>query len=146
MAFVIGAIVGWLLKPCPCEGSASIGQSTLEVKIDTVEQVITHPPIYVKSKGVVLIDTVEQHDTVIQTHPFVASLDTVVVQDTLNVEYRYPLNTFSVMLRQAPDSIQVEFKTLTLTNTVYEHRPWWIDALTHVGAATLGYAVGSAVK
>ena len=139
MACLLGGILGWALKPCPCDASPVAAV----VRIDTVTKVIEHEPLHVTAPAVVryVRDTVTLSDTIIQTRPFIARLDTVVRRDTLGVEYRFPQHTFSVLLRQAPDSIRYETRTITLTN--YERRAWWLDALTHVGAASLGYAIGS---
>jgi hypothetical protein len=139
MSCLIGGILGWVLKPCPCDQKPVAA----EIRIDTVTKVIEHEPLLVTAPAVVRFvrDTITHTDTIIQTRPFVARLDTVVRRDTLGVEYRFPQHTFAVLLRQAPDSIRYETRTLTLTS--YERRAWWLDALTHVGAASLGYAIGS---
>jgi hypothetical protein len=136
---LIGGCIGWYLKPCPC-GEASAVQATT-VQIDTVTKYITHDPIYVHAKARVVTqrDTVHETDTVYRTPAFVAILDTIVKHDTIGIEYAFPQHTFSVALRQGRDSISYEVRTLTITN--YEQRPWWMDALTHIGAATLGYSI-----
>lgn len=136
---LIGGCIGWYLKPCPCDEASSV-QATA-VQIDTVTKYLTHDPVHVYAKARVIYqrDTVHEADTVYRTRPFVAVLDTIVKHDTINVEYAFPQHTFSVALRQGRDSIAFEVRTLTITN--YEQRPWWIDALTHVGAATLGYSI-----
>lgn len=138
LSSLLGGFIGWQIKPCPCPETAE----ATAVRIDTVTKVIEHEPILVKAPAIVryVRDTITQTDTLIQTRPFVARLDTVVKRDTLGVEYRFPQHTFAVAFRRAADSVRFETKTITLTRQ--EHRPWWIDALTHVGAGALGYAVG----
>jgi len=137
---LIGGIVGWYLKPCPCE-STSVPVAA-SVRVDTITKVVTHDPVFVEGPAHVIYvrDTITRRDTIIETRPFVASLDTVVQRDTIGVLYRFPQHTFSVAIRQSPDSIRYETRTITMTN--YEQRPWWIDALTHVGAVALGYGAG----
>lgn len=142
VAFLLGGVVGWLIKPCPCTGGSTQIVHETEVVIDTVEIVTAQPPIYITGPGRVVHDTVTQRDTIIQTRPFVASLDTIVDRDTVGVTFRYPASTFSVLLRQAPDTSQIESTTFYITKTHIVERAWWVDALTHVGAATLGYSVG----
>jgi hypothetical protein len=140
-ALLCGGVVGWYLKPCDCpQGPAA---SSIEYHVDTVEHIVTRPPITITKA---LADTVRVHDTTVlyQTPAFTAALDTVLSQrDTVSATFDYPAYTFSVALRQAPDTVQIEHRTITLTNTNYERRPWWMDALTHVGAAALGYGVGT---
>lgn len=138
-AMLIGGVIGWYLKPCDCQ-SVPVA-SSIDYKVDTVQHIITSPPITLKAKA----DTVVTHDTLqLYTTPsFTATLDTLVDQDTVSVAFDYPAYTFAVALRQAPDTLKVEYKTITITNTNHERRPWWMDALTHVGAAAVGYGVGS---
>lgn len=136
---LVGGYLGWTLKPCPCNEAVT---ATTVLRIDTVTKVIEHEPIYVKAPAVVRYerDTITQTDTIIQTRPFVASLDTIIKRDTLGVEYRFPQHSFAVAFRRAADSVRIETKTITLTRQ--EHRPWWIDALTHVGAGAVGFVIG----
>jgi hypothetical protein len=138
-AFLVGGVVGWYLKPCDCPQTPVASQ--IEYRIDTVDHIVTRPPITItKAKA----DTVRVHDTTVlyQTPAFTAALDTVLSQrDTVSVAFDYPAHTFAVALRQAPDTVQVEYRTVTISNTNYERRPLWVDVLTHVGAATLGYGI-----
>lgn len=143
VSFSIGVIIGWLLKPCDCPGKPSL--SSVDVRIDTV--------LVVKPGKNVFIRDVAAHDTVYidtskiyETPGFVASIDTTIGKDTVGVDFRYPDFTFSVALRNAPDSILVENRTLTITNTVIEKRPFWIDVLTHIGAAAVGYAASGLAR
>lgn len=134
---LIGGIIGWILKPCPCENTPLAAS----VRIDTVTKVIEHEPIHIVAKARVVRDTITEKDTVYQVRPFVASLDTIVGRDTASIRYTFPRNEFSLLLKQAPDSVRYETRTISMTT--HERRPWWIDALTHVGAGTLGYVIGS---
>lgn len=137
MALLIGGIIGWIIKPCPCESTPLAA----EIKIDTVTKVIEHEPIHIVAKARVVRDTVTQKDTVYQVRPFIASIDTVVGRDTASIRYAFPQHEFSLLLKQAADSVRYETRTITLTN--YEKREWWIDALTHLGIGALGYAIGT---
>ncbi len=121
-----GVILGWLLKPVP-ESSV---RSVVEVHTDTVTQVVTKPVV----RWAKVADTVVYHDT-----SFIATVDTVLMGDTTTITYEYPSNLFTLLTRPAPDTAQ----TIYVTRTITTERPWWIDVLTHTGAATLGYAVGS---
>lgn len=121
---------------CPSVVAASIKADTVEVI-----KVIEHEPVYIKSKAVVHLDTITHKDTIYQTPAFVATLDTIVRRDTMSLTYRYPEQEFSLALKQGADSIKTERITLTITNTVLEKRPLLLDILTHVGAASIGYAL-----
>ena len=137
MALLVGGIIGWIVKPCPCESTPMAAS----IKIDTVTKVIEHEPIHIVAKARVVRDTITQKDTVYQVRPFIATIDTVVGRDTASIRYTFPQHEFSLLLKQAADSVRYETRTITLTN--YEQRAWWIDALTHVGIGALGYAIGS---
>lgn len=137
LAALIGGTIAWFVKPCPCE-SIPLAAS---VKIDTVTKVIDHEPIHIVAKARVVRDTVTQKDTIYQVRPFIASIDTVVGRDTASIRYAFPQHEFSLLLKQAADSVRYETRTITLTS--YEKREWWIDALTHLGVGALGYAIGT---
>ncbi|MBS1562578.1 MAG: hypothetical protein JSS89_13315 [Bacteroidetes bacterium] len=149
---LIGGCIGWFLKPCPCDGAAPVGG---EIKRDTIREVRFIPPFMAEGKAKVRRTTRTEHDTVflpaeitdeivpdddIPKPDYVATLDTIIGKDTASLRYDYRSLLFAVDLRRAPDSIN--YVTTTITLTKYEQRPWWIDALTHVGAATLGFAFG----
>jgi len=140
MALLVGGVCGWLLKPnppCPCEQASSV----LEYRVDTVTQIVARPPLVIRTRAT---DTVYRDTGRTFTTPaFEATLDTIVGRDTLGVTFEWPQYTFGVALRRAADSIRVEHRTLTITNTVVERRALWLDVLTHVGAAAVGYAVGA---
>lgn len=140
MALLVGGVCGWLLKPvppCPCDKAASV----LEYRVDTVMQIVQRPPLILRSRAT---DTVYR-DTghTYTTAAFEAKLDTIVGRDTLAVGFEWPAYTFSVALRSAADSVRVEHRTVTITNTVVERRSLWLDILTHTGAAAIGYVVGA---
>lgn len=152
LALAVGFAVGWLIKPCPCD-SVNTSASRIEVRVDTITKVIERSPRIISGRGrmaataTIMSESIESGaDTICA--PFTAVLDTIVNKDTIRIEYEHPVSLFTLMIRSAPDSIRYETKTVTLTNTTttYEQRAWWIDALTHVGAASLGYAIGSTTK
>lgn len=144
-AMILGGVLGWILKPCPCEGADPVVQSVVDIKIDSIPYPVEVPKIVLKHKR--STDTVFRDTGRTYTTPaFTSSLDTTIDKDSLSVAFDYPQHTFSVLLRRAPDTAMVPQTTITLTNTIYERRPWWMDALTHVGAAALGYGVGSLTR
>lgn len=150
---LIGGVIGWYLKPCPCEGVPAPADA--QIQHDTIREVRFIPPFMAEGKAKVRRTTRTEHDTVflpaeitdeivpdseIPKPDYVATLDTIIGKDTASLRYDYRSLLFAVDLRRAPDSIN--YVTTTITLTKYEQRPWWIDALTHVGAATLGFAFG----
>lgn len=139
-ALLIGMGLGWWLKPvppCPCDKQSSV----IDYRVDTAYQVVQRPPVYVRSTATdtVYLDTGRAYTT----PAFTAKLDTIVGRDTLGVGFEWPEYTFSVALKRAADSLRIETRTLTITNTNYERRAWWLDALTHTGAAALGYVIAN---
>ena len=132
--FVIGGVVGWVMR-----GDTSSVVTNTTVKVDTLNHVIERVPTVIVNAPA-QVDTVRVHDTLYSTPAFVAKLDTVVLRDTVQVQYAFPQHTFSVAIRSNPDTVRVP--QLTVTN--YERRAWWIDALTHIGAGAIGYAIGGA--
>lgn len=149
MVAAVTAVVVWLLVGYDREANV-----VHERVADTVTRYVWHEPVEIDR---VVTQTVRSHDTVTRVDTivrymtpdslycapaFVATLDSIVGGDTVRASFRYPDATLSVLIRQKPDTV----RTVTITDAkkVYEQRAWWIDALTHVGAATLGYAVGRA--
>jgi hypothetical protein len=144
-SMILGGVLGWILKPCPCEATEPVVQSVVDVRIDSIPYEVAVPKIILKNTK--STDTVYRDTGHVYTTPaFTAELDTTIDKDSLTVAFDYPQHTFSVLLRRAPDTAMVPQTTITLTNTIYERRPWWMDALTHVGAATLGYGVGQLTR
>ena len=132
IVFVCGAVIGWFLR-----GERTVTDTVY--RVDTLTHVVEREPVII-TNAPATVDTVHVNDTVYQTRAFVARIDTVVQRDTVQVAYSFPQHTFSVAIRSNPDTVRVP--QLTVTN--YERRAWWIDALTHVGAAAVGYSLGSA--
>ena len=112
-----------------------------ETKYDTVIKEYYYKPVYINKKS----DTVSYTDTVkiIETHPFIAKLkDTVVAGDTIGAMYEFPKDNFYLTVLPRPDRIMEITKTNTIIKTEIENRKWWLDFLSHVGAAGIGYGIG----
>lgn len=104
------------------------------IKYDTTFIEKENPPIILEK---VVPKIIYKSDTVIETRPFTASIDTVIVQDTIKVAYDFPENKMDIDIRLRPDSVIQ--RTVTITKFQYEKRAWWIDVLTHAGAFGIGY-------
>lgn len=111
----------------------------VEIRLDTIVHEIHHEPVIIqhaKADTVIRLQT----DTVYRTTAFVSKIDTVIHRDTVHAEYAFPQHTFSVALRQSPDSVQYVTKEVFIT----KHRatPWF----EYVGSALAGVAVGYVVR
>jgi hypothetical protein len=145
LVFLVGGCIGWYLKPCPCDGSKPVIQSLVDVRVDSVPYEVEIPKVMWRS--IRSTDTVYRDTGRVYTTPaFTAELDTTIDQDTAKVRFRWPEQEFDLYLSRPPSSVMLPQTTITLTNTVYERRPWWMDVLTHVGAATVGYGVGTLTR
>lgn len=124
IAFVLGCVLGWVLhRPSAIHTTSEYRDTVTVIKPREITKLVRVPA-----------------DTVIRTeHDTVATLDTILHNDTITIDYSYAHQAFSLLYRPKPDSVSTIYVTRTLTT----ERPWWIDALTHTGAATLGYAIGN---
>lgn len=137
---IMSFLTGLLLADKFWSGKVKMIRDTqIEVVTDTLTHIIERQPVYITGKATVtyVVDTLYQKDTVYQTKAFVAKLDTAIAKDTVNVQYAFPQQTFSVVLRRAADSIRYETRTVYIQNTSVE-RPW----LEYMGAAAIGLGAG----
>lgn len=132
---IIGVI--YLLRYCEksqTKNTSDIYTITIrDTIIDTVY--IQRKPIFIKSKAEIKY----LRDTIIQTRPFEASLDTITTRkDTIQVKYLFPDAKFDLMLRLSQDTLKQ--KTIQTSAIEYkkEDRPLWLDILSHTGAFILG--------
>lgn len=122
------------------------------VRVDTV--VTQLPPVRIEAKGRVRYvrdtvyvagasgaptDSIIVRDTTYTTRPFIATLDTVINNDTASLMFRYPSMMFAMSLRHAPDTTT---QTLIQTPAQPEPRSVWTDVAIVVGAFTAGILVG----
>jgi hypothetical protein len=144
VGFVLGVVMGYIIWHHDCPKAEVRSVVDYQERVDTITRIIQRPTVYVHGPARLRIDTVSRPTEAVPCPDvrFVASLDTVVNRDTLTVAYEHPRAAFTVLLRTHPDSIAIQTKTITITTERSVGRAWWIDALTHVGAASLGYIVG----
>lgn len=138
----LGIVIGYLLFRRDCLDTTPREVRSIEVVHDTIVKVVQRPPVYVRGAAKVVYDTIVQSAPV-PCPGFVATLDTVLRRDTISVAYEHPRAAFTLALRSAPDSVRVEYQSVVITTERRTERPWWVDALTHLGAGAIGYAVGS---
>lgn len=82
-------------------------------------------------------------DTIIQTRPFTAVVDTIYKYDTIQVKYDYPENQMQLAIRMATDTVYNKKEILTTTQ---RNEPWWEDPLIATGGLVLGYLLSNASK
>lgn len=148
-------LVGWWLRGCAGVSAVSsyLGPGsapeiiyktqTLTVR-DTV--VVERPRTVVRvvqAPATVRVDTLR--DTVIQSPPFTATLDTIIQRDTIGAAYHFPEHRFDVTLRPRPDSIIV--RTMVINTESIRRDSWWQTASwIGLGLATglvTGYVTGA---
>lgn len=128
---VVGYLLGWR------GGSTGL---VVQERVDTVVQVVERPVIRyrVRPTRVVVVDTVQ-----VPSPAYVACHDTVVRRDTVSVCYAHPERLFSVVIRQAPDSVRLVERVVTVTVPVgQEKRKWWEEAAWLSGSLVVGYVLG----
>jgi len=101
---------------------------------DTILQVIPAEPIIIE-KTIAKITYIR--DTIIQTQPFVAQLDTVIKYDTIRMGYQFPENYFSLEYRKHPDTLKTEI----ITRTIEKKPKWWEEPAYFIGGFILGYFI-----
>ena len=140
---LLGLLIGYFLFRRECAPVDPRIVRDVEIVHDTIVKVVQRPPVYVRGAARVVYDTVTLNERT-PCPGFVATLDTVVRRDTLSISYEHPRAAFAFSLRSAPDSVRVEYQTVVISAERRVERAWWIDALTHLGAGAVGYAVGRA--
>jgi len=106
---------------------------------DTIIKTITSEPIILEK---VKMKIVYRADTIIQTAPFTASIDTIIVRDTLNAVYKFPENLFSMSLRRPQDTI----KTIYQVSVPVVKCEWYDKLLYFVAGALSGGLIISITK
>ncbi len=140
IVILIGLVLAFLLGRhfTPPDVVVAYQTDTLTI-IDTIA--VPSEPIIIE-KAVPKIKYLK--DTIIQTQPFIATLDTITRNDTIKASYQFPENYFDISIRKQPDTIRTKtiMVTNTKTETKVEKREWWLDVLTHLGAFGLGFLLG----
>lgn len=103
------------------------------VETDTVVRLLPQKIIEIKQSKPKIIYL---RDTILQTQPFTALLDTILLKDTVRAEYTFPENTFSVLLRSQSDSLLQITNTMTKTETL-----WYEKAAYLLGGILIGIII-----
>jgi len=111
------------------------------IKIDTVIVVKKAEPIIIEKAKTKIVYT---RDTIIQTQPFIAVVDTIIKKDTVYAKFEFPANNFDLWIKKKPDSTLIQ--TITITKEIIKDRPWWEASAFTLGGAVLGFLLGKTVK
>ncbi len=76
-------------------------------------------------------------DTVFQSQPFVAELDTIVWQDTIHSSFIFPENLISLEIRKKPDTTKIE--KITITKEIPQKESWWKEPLIFISGCAAGF-------
>jgi len=111
------------------------------IKIDTVIVVKKAEPIIIEKAKTKIVYT---RDTIIQTQPFIAVVDTIIKKDTVYAKFEFPANNFDLWIKKKPDSTLIQ--TITITKEIIKDRPWWEASAYSLGGAVIGFLFGKTVK
>ncbi len=111
------------------------------VKRDTDIVVKQAEPIIIEKAKTKIVFT---RDTIIQTQPFIAVVDTIIKKDTVYAKFEFPANNFDLWIKKKPDSTLIQ--TITITKEIIKDRPWWEASAYSLGGAVIGFLLGKTVK
>jgi hypothetical protein len=111
------------------------------IKRDTVIVVKQSEPIIIEKAKTKIVYT---RDTIIQTQPFIAVVDTIIKKDTVYAKFEFPANNFDLWIKKKPDSTLIQ--TITITKEIVKERPWWEASAYTLGGAVLGFVLGKTIK
>jgi hypothetical protein len=92
-------------------------------KSDTIMKVLPQKIVEIRNAKPKIIYL---KDTIIETQPFIAKLDTIIRRDTIWAEYVFPENSFSLGYRSQSDSL------LQITNTMTKTETYWVEKAAYL--------------
>lgn len=112
-----------------------------KIQRDTVFLSIPSKPLVIeKAKTKIVV----RRDTIIESKPFFARIDTVLQHDTVYAEYAFPENEISILVKRKPDSL--ELRQTTVFKTIGKEQKWWETPAMLLGGAAFGFLLGAATK
>ena len=135
VCFIIGFGLANIFLPLK-RTQPAVPPETKTIAYDTVYKLVPAKPIIINKVRPKLVYI---RDTIIQTKPFAASIDTVIQRDTVRAYYEFPVNLFSLDIRRHPDSLRIE--KLTILQSVEKPRPWWETPAYIVGGILTGMII-----
>ncbi len=116
-------------------------QGDVRIIRDTIIEIVTPEPIILEN---VKTEIRYIRDTIIQTRPFVATIDTIIKRDTVRCYYTFPDNILSMHIARQQDTIITHH--INFNQSSIAKRPWWQDPLIILGGIISGYAIKSMEK
>ncbi|TNE35134.1 hypothetical protein EP342_02060 [bacterium] len=108
------------------------------VKTDTLT-IVPEPIVLERVKPKLIY----KRDTIIETKPFTAILDTIYKFDTIQVNYDYPENNMRIAIRMATDTVYNEYETL---KEECKKQEWWEAPAIAAGGIILGILITKSSK
>jgi len=110
-------------------------------QVDTIINIVRYPVIKIEKSPAKIIYV---KDTVIQTKPFIASIDTILKPhyDTLKVEYLHPESVFNIKMLYSPRRDTVYYKYLNIITERSNKEEWWEKPVWVAGSVLVGYLLG----
>ncbi len=126
-----------------------LGRSTKHCEPITNTIIRKDTVLIIKESEPIVIEKIKpkiiyKRDTMIETKPFVAVVDTVIKRDTVYAKYEFPENSFDLMIRKKPDSTMIQ--TIYITKEIMRERSWWETPVYIIGGVAVGFTVGSLTK
>lgn len=97
----------------------------------------------IKQKPLIIEKTVPKiiymKDTIIKTRPFIAKIDTIIIKDTINAEYRFPEHSFSMYVNRARDTLAIP----QITKIKHKKEKWWIKPVVFSAGFITGFILNN---
>jgi len=136
LGMILGLIVSLNITGNPFRTNPVIKTETVTT-IDTIYHTLPSDTITIEK---MYAKRVYIRDTIIETRPFVATIDTVIMNDTIRMGYSFPENYFSLQYRSGVEEIPIPYTTII--ETKIRKRAWWELPVAIVGGGLVGYAIG----
>jgi hypothetical protein len=126
-----GAIAGYLISERLQPEPAHLFRE--RIIRDTIIKINTPEPVIIKSKPEIIYRT----DSVFIASPFIVTMDTVFIKDTIRLNYYYPENDLFLSFKKRSDTLRIP----SITTVRTEKEKWWLKPLVFVGGALSGYLI-----
>ncbi len=111
----------------------------IEIKRDTIVKLVErNPTIIDKKRASINI----RKDTLIQTKPFTAKIDTIYKYDTISLSYDFPENTFSMTYSHKQDTI----RTIQEKQIIEKESKWYEVPLYILSGGAIAEIIRSIFK
>jgi len=102
-----------------------------------------HDTLLIKSEPIILekikAKIIYIKDTIIESKPFIARIDTIIKYDTIKIDYIFPDNEFNLFIRKKPDT--TFNNNIYITKFIEVKRPIVIDIISHTAIFLLGIII-----